>query len=352
MPIGEIAGSLLKSAAKNGSEVLQNGAKTVAKNGRNGVNGYADVVKDNAIQKSVARRQASFDPFEPPRDEITGLSLDPQIRQEESMESWGQILKRTEANRSYAQNFGDDIESVVEDPMFNKYVTVTPTRITNVIEDKVTGIQYREGAERHFMASRETSPDGKGSLSGYPKYTDPKSGEETHFMRINSQELSKKGKPQLKTRAISGRNREHAARKNDQAEQTAEFDKTSKKLIHHRSELSLFRRIAAGLSKLERKKFFREVRFSERWPNLFIGDGVGNMQGLGHSDFFRIHKRAHDLLNAMGLNPKHIDFTGADMETRRMFVDALANKLQKVDEFIYNELQALKSEEYFSIDSI
>lgn len=221
---------------------------------------------------------------------------------------------------------------------FEKYTNVEKPRADNTIPNKADHEAYKKGAQKYYKQ--------KGKLGGYPRYVDPDTGIPTHRIKSNST-FNKDGDLIVKPVLLSEDQARRARRETWEAEQT-QGPSATRELVHHRAELSFVGALANGLSKSERRAFYKYINASDRWPNLIVGNEGANLLGKkGDLDFHQIHVDVHELLKMAGLNPHKINFKGATLEERFAFLDEAAPILDQIDEFIYNQTMAGKYPKQF-----
>ena len=99
--------------------------------------------------------------------------------------------------------------------------------------------------------------------------------------------------------------------------------------------------MAAGLNAADRRKFYKYVHGSDRWPSLKVGNEAENLVGkVGDRAFHPVHVKVHELIKMAGLDGDKVDFTGATMKQRFDFLDEVAPILDQIDEYIFNQRMA------------
>lgn len=205
------------------------------------------------------------------------------------------------------------------------------------LDDK---IYPREAAREYSKAGQEYYKEHQ-TLGGYPKYKDPVTGEETHFLRSNS-EFNKDGSLRVKSRKLGNKAIEDAKRTRWEEEQTL-GPSGRDEFVHHKTPLGLLDRIAAGLNPVQRRRFYEYVHRNDRWSSLKVGNEAENLVGkVGDRSFHPVHVDVHQLIKMAGLDDATIDFTGATMAQRYGFLDEIAPLLDQIDSFIFGQRMAGK----------
>jgi len=309
--------NLVKHSLKNGKKAVKNGAKNGVVNGNGVKNGLNGVVNGNGVKNGLNG---------------VDLARKAAVERQTQKVAISQQPLRTSKNRAAVF----EIDRVSE--QFSEYLNKPRPKLVDKIEDKEAAAKYLAEGQEYWEEHK--------TFRGYKRYIDPETGQATHKLRDNSK-FNKSGKRSAKVRKLSNREIEDANRIRTESEQS--FGPTDKTRVHHRFELSFVDRIGAGLPASQRKKLYKLINTSERWPNLTTGNEEFNMIGMKHSKQFSsyLHKRIHKLLAMAGLDPDTVDFTGAPWETRIQFLDEVAPLLDKIDEFIYNEIMAARHPSHF-----
>ena len=294
----------VKHALKNGKNGVKNGASAL-------VNGNGNGIK-NGVPKGVKLKP----------DPLGGGNL-----------AKAEFVKN---RTNFVQELKDTPATFEVDRVSDRYSQFL-NKPRQQLDDK---IYPREAAREYSKAGQEYYKEHQ-TLGGYPKYKDPVTGEETHFLRSNS-EFNKDGSLRVKSRKLGNKAIEDAKRTRWEEEQTL-GPSGRDEFVHHKTPLGLLDRIAAGLNPAQRRRFYEYVHRNDRWSSLKVGNEAENLVGkVGDRSFHPVHVDVHQLIKMAGLDDATIDFTGATMAQRYGFLDEIAPLLDQIDSFIFGQRMAGK----------
>ena len=214
---------------------------------------------------------------------------------------------------------------------FSEFLNKPRPKASNIIEDPVEAKAYKKAGQDYYRENQK--------LGGYPYYKDKITGEPTHYLKSNSA-FNKDGSLRVKAVKLSERDARTARRNQWEREQTL-GPSGRDTFVHHKTPLGFIDRVAAGLNAADRRKFYKYVHGSDRWPSLKVGNEAENLVGkVGDEAFHPVHVQVHDLIKMAGLDGDKVDFTGATMKQRFDFLDEVAPILDQIDEYIFNQRMA------------